>query len=119
MEIIKRKLGTGSIYFDKSFKGFRFGKPTYHNEYRGEIRIDGVRYRKRSRNLHVVERWLDNLVDAKKHNQKQCDWCGQTFQATNANQKFCCAECKRLSYKPPKPITLTEAFNKYVKGCRK
>lgn len=112
--IRERKMG--SIYFDGSYKGMRFGKPTYHNEYRGEIRIGGVRYRKRSRNYHVVEQWLDDLIDAKKHNQKECEWCGQTFQATNANQRFCCPECKRLNRKPPKPVTLTEAFNKFVKG---
>lgn len=53
----------GTIYFDKSFKRMSFGRPIFHNEYCAEISYKGKRYRKRSRNLAVVEHWIDNMAD--------------------------------------------------------
>nr|DAG47866.1 MAG TPA: hypothetical protein [Bacteriophage sp.] len=40
-----------------------FGKPIFHNEYCAEISYKGKRFRKRSRNLAVVEHWLANMAD--------------------------------------------------------
>ena len=42
------------IYFDTSTKGY---KNKRHNVYRADITIRGVRYRKRSKNVHELERW--------------------------------------------------------------
>ena len=53
----------GCIYFDNSFKEMRWGKPVTHQEYCAEIQIDGKRYRKRSRDYHECENWLQWIKD--------------------------------------------------------
>lgn len=47
----------GYVYLDKSSKGS--GKK--HNQWRAEIQIAGVRFRKRSRDPAELERWLGEV----------------------------------------------------------
>jgi len=46
------------IYFDTSYKG---EKHKYHKTYRADITINGVRYRRRSKNRAGLERWIRSL----------------------------------------------------------
>ena len=45
------------IYLDTSSKGD--GK--YHNTYRADVTISGVRYRRRGKNKKKLERWLGGI----------------------------------------------------------
>ena len=59
----KMKKSKGYIYFDKSYKGMKWGKPCNHNEYCAEITVNGKRYRKRSRIKSVCEDFIQNILN--------------------------------------------------------
>lgn len=61
----------GHIYFDKSYKGMKWGKPCNHNCWRADITIHGVRYRKRSRDKSVCEEFIQNLINKFDLNKSQ------------------------------------------------
>jgi hypothetical protein len=50
-----------AIYFDNSSKG----KKGNHNCLRADITIRGIRYRKRSKDRHFLERWLRGMNGGK------------------------------------------------------
>lgn len=53
----------GTIYWDKSFKDMAWGRARNHNCWRAEIVINGVRYRKRSKDKRVCEEFLQVLIE--------------------------------------------------------
>lgn len=53
----------GCIYFDKSYKGMKWGKPCNHNIWRADITINGQRFRKRNKDREFLESWLQMIIN--------------------------------------------------------
>lgn len=55
---------TGTIYLDRSLKYYRRGVGRVeHNCWRGEIQVEGKKFRCRSANRGQVEAWLDSMLE--------------------------------------------------------
>lgn len=90
----------GRFDHDRSLRYYRNNRPYYHDCYRIDVRYKGRRWRTRYKSpadaekalLALKEKYIDEYV-------RKCDWCGNLFEITNGNKRFCCVGCRAKAEK--------------------